>query len=139
MDRMCSHFESLDHIFTLLLISPHKVDFACSLCLLLHSTMMNPYFDNDCYTAVLLILFFEDVNNMRLSNCTCLQLAVEGITVPEDFKEFDDNGMMAIFTNLLKPPKVPAMGVAACAAGTLQEIQAYEVSAKSKMRLKGRG
>jgi hypothetical protein len=44
--------------------------------------------------------------------------------------------MMAIFTNLLKPPKVPATGMAACAAGTLQEIQAYEVSAKSKMRLK---
>ncbi len=45
--------------------------------------------------------------------------------------------MMAIFTNLLKPPKVPALRAAARAAGTLQEIQAYEVSAKSNMRLKG--
>jgi hypothetical protein len=74
---------------------------------------------------------------MGLSHHTRLQLAVEGITEPEDFKEFDDNGMTAIFTNLLKPPKVPALGVAARAAGTLREIQAYEVSAKSKMRLKG--
>ncbi len=45
--------------------------------------------------------------------------------------------MTAIFANLLKPPKVPAPGAAAHAAGTLQEIQAYKVSAKSKMRLKG--
>jgi hypothetical protein len=74
---------------------------------------------------------------MGLSHHTCLQLAVEGITEPEDFKEFNDDGMMAIFTNLLKPPKVPAIGAASCAAGTLREIQAYEVSAKSKMRLKG--
>ncbi len=74
---------------------------------------------------------------MGLSYRTRLQLAVEGITEPKDFKEFEDNGMMAIFTNLLRPPKVPALGVAAHAAGTLQEIQAYEVSTKSKMRLKG--
>ncbi len=57
--------------------------------------------------------------NNGLSHCTRLQLAVEGITEPKDFKEFDDNGMMAIFTNLLKPPKVPALSAAACAAGTL--------------------
>jgi hypothetical protein len=53
--------------------------------------------------------------------------------MPEDFKEFDDKGMKAIFTNPLKPPKVLATGAAACTAGTLRKIQAYEVSAKSKM------
>ncbi len=89
------------------------------------------------FNATALTLFFEEADNMGLSYCTRLQLAVEGITEPKDFKEFEDNGMTAIFTNLLKPPKVPALGVAACAAGTLWEIQAYEVSAKSKMRLKG--
>ncbi len=62
---------------------------------------------------------------------------VEGITTPKDFKEFNEGGMMAIFTNLLKPPKVPVQGAAAHAAKTLRKIQAYEVSAKSKMRLKG--
>ncbi len=74
---------------------------------------------------------------MGLSHRTHLQLAVEGITEPKDFKEFNNNGMKAIFTNLLQSPKVPALGVAARAAGTLQEIQAYEVSVKSKMRLNG--
>jgi hypothetical protein len=74
------------------------------------------------FDAAVLTLFFEDVNNMGLLNCTCLQLAVEGITVPEDFKEFNDDGMMAILTNLLTPPKILATGMAAHAAGTLQEI-----------------
>jgi hypothetical protein len=89
------------------------------------------------FDTLVLTPFFKDANIMGLSNCTRLQLAVEGITKPEHFKEFDNNGMVAIFTNLLKPPKVPVTGMAACAVGTLQEIQAYEVSAKSKMRLKG--
>ena len=74
---------------------------------------------------------------MGLSNRTRLQLAHEGIADPEDFKEFDEDGLNAIFSNLYKPPKIPAIGAAAIAAGRLREIQAYEVSAKSKMRLKG--
>jgi hypothetical protein len=89
------------------------------------------------FNAAALNLFFEDANNMGLSHCTHLQLAMEGITEPKDFKEINNDGMTAIFTNLLKPPKVPALSAAASAAGTLREIQAYEVSAKSKMRLKG--
>jgi hypothetical protein len=89
------------------------------------------------YNAAALTLFFEDANNMGLSHRTCLQLAVEGITESKDFKDFDNDEMMVIFMNLLKPPKVPALGAAARAAGNLQEIQAYEVSARSKMRLKG--
>jgi hypothetical protein len=89
------------------------------------------------FVATALSLFFEDANNMVLSYCTRLQLAVEGITEPKDFREVNNDGITAIFTNLLKPPKIPAPSVAACAAGTLQEIQAYEVSVKSKMRLKG--
>ena len=56
---------------------------------------------------------------------TRLQLAHEGIADPEDLKEFDED------------PKIPATGAAAVAAGRLREIQAYEVFAKSKMRLKG--
>ncbi len=71
------------------------------------------------FDAVALTLFFEDANNMGLSDRTHLQLAVDDITEPEDFKEFDNDGMTAIITNLLKPPKVPALGAAACAAGIL--------------------
>jgi hypothetical protein len=74
---------------------------------------------------------------MGLSNCTRLQLAHEGSAVPKDFNEFDKEGLSAIFLNLYKPPKVPTPGTAANAAGQLGEILAFEVSAKSKMRLKG--
>jgi hypothetical protein len=73
---------------------------------------------------------------MALSNRTCLQLVHEGITVPDNFIDFDAEGLEGIFLNLLKPPKVPAAGASALAAGRLCKIMAYEVSAKSKMRLK---
>ena len=89
------------------------------------------------FDAATLDIFFEDAGSMGLSNRTRLQLAHEGITDPEDFKEFDEDGLSAIFSNLYKPPKIPAIGTAAVAAGRLREIQAYEVSAKLKMRLKG--
>jgi hypothetical protein len=89
------------------------------------------------FDAPALTLFFEDAHNMGLSNRTCLQLAHEGIAVPDDFKEFDEEGLFATFLNLYKPPKVPVVGAAAIAAGRLRMIPAFEVSAKSKMRLKG--
>jgi len=91
------------------------------------------------FDAAAIDVFFEDAGSMGLSNRTRLQLAHEGITDPEDFKEFDEDGLNAIFSNLYKQPKIPATGAAAAAiaAGRLREIQAYEVSAKSKMRLKG--
>jgi hypothetical protein len=90
-----------------------------------------PFFD-----AAALTLFFEDAGSMGLSNCTRLQLAHEGIAVPKDFKEFNEEGLSAIFLNLYKPPKMPVPGAAAIAPGQLHEIPAFEVSAKSKMRLK---
>ena len=89
------------------------------------------------FDAAALDVFFEDAGNMGLSNHTRLQLAHEGIADPEDFKEFDEDGLDAIFSNLYKPPKVPAAGAAAITAGRLRKIQAYEVSAKSKMWPKG--
>jgi len=89
------------------------------------------------FDAAALTVFFEDVGSMGLSNRTRMQLAHEGIADPVDFKEFDEDGLDAVFSNLYKPPKVPAAGAAALAAGRLRKIQAYEVSAKSKMRLKG--
>jgi hypothetical protein len=74
---------------------------------------------------------------MALSNCTRLCLAIEVILIPNDFNDFDDDGLDAIFTNLAKPPKIQAICLADCQAGRLLEIMAFEVSAKSKMRLKG--
>jgi hypothetical protein len=87
--------------------------------------------------AAALTLFFEDANSMGLSNRTCLQLAHKGIAVPDDFEEFDKEGLSAIFSNLYKPLKVPVAGAAAIAAGQLRKIPAFEVSAKFKMRPKG--
>jgi hypothetical protein len=90
----------------------------------------------DAAAAAAFTLFFEDASSMELFNCVCLQLAHKGIAVPNNFKEFDEEGLSAIFSNLYKPPKVPAAGAAAIAAGQLCEILAFEVSAKSKMRFK---
>ncbi len=59
------------------------------------------------FDAAVLTLFFEDTNNMGMSNCTRLQLAHEGIAVPDNFKEFDKDGLSAIFSDLYKPPKIP--------------------------------
>jgi hypothetical protein len=83
------------------------------------------------FDAAALTAFFENADAMALSNHTRLQLASEGIQTPDDFKDFDDDGLEAIFLNLAKPPKVPGVGA------RLVEVRAYEVSAKSKMRLKG--
>jgi hypothetical protein len=47
-----------------------------------------------------LTLFFKGADAMALSNCTHLHLAIEGILVPNDFNNFDDNGLDAIFTTL---------------------------------------
>jgi hypothetical protein len=89
------------------------------------------------FDAAQLTLFFEGADFMALSNHMRLQLAHEGITVPDDFNDFDVEGLEGLFLNLLKPPKVPAAGAVALAVGRLHKIMAYKVSAKSKMRLKG--
>jgi hypothetical protein len=89
------------------------------------------------FNAAQLTSFFEGLDFMALSNCTRLQLAHEGITVPDNFIDFDAEGLKGIFLNLLKPPKIPTAGTAALAAGCLREIMAYEVSAKCMMHLKG--
>ena len=83
--------------------------------------------DAPLFDAAQLTSFFEGPDFMGLSNRTCLQLAHEGITVPDDFIDFDAEGLEGIFLNLLKPPKVPATGAAALAAGRLREIMAYKV------------
>jgi hypothetical protein len=84
-----------------------------------------------------LTLFFKGADIMALSNHTCLHLVIEGILVPNDFNDFDNDGLDAIFNNLAKPLKVEAIHPADCSAGLLLEIMAFEGSAKSKMRLKG--
>jgi hypothetical protein len=45
------------------------------------------------FDAAELTSFFEGLNFMALSNRTHLQLAHEGITVPDDFIDFDAEGL----------------------------------------------
>jgi hypothetical protein len=73
------------------------------------------------FDAAALNVYFEDAGSMGLSNRTCLQLAHKGIADPKDFKEFDEDGLTVIFSNLYKSPKIPATGAAAIAAGRLCE------------------
>jgi hypothetical protein len=89
------------------------------------------------FNPATLMLFFEGADAMALSNCTHLRLVIEGIFVPNNFNNFDNDGLDAIFTNLAKPPKVEATCLADPQAGCLLEIMAFKVSAKSKMCLKG--
>jgi hypothetical protein len=77
------------------------------------------------FNAAVLTFFFEDANCMGLSNRTRLQLTHEGIVVPDNFKEFDEEGLSTIFLNLYKPPKVPMAGTAAIAVGGLCKILAF--------------
>jgi hypothetical protein len=84
------------------------------------------------FDAAALDIFFEDAGKKGLSNRTRLQLAYEGIADPEDFKkEFDDDGLSAIFLNLYKPPKIPATGATAVAAGRLRDRMRCPPSRKS--------
>ena len=57
------------------------------------------------FNAAALTAFWEDNGAMALSNRTRVQLDNEGITIPEDLDEYDDEGMEKIFSNLAKPPK----------------------------------
>jgi hypothetical protein len=86
------------------------------------------------FTAAKIVTFFTDTANMGLTPCSARAVAAEGIATPADLAEFDRNGMELIFCNLRKPAKV-LRGGAAGAHGELQEVMAYELSAKSQICL----
>ena len=81
--------------------------------------------------------FFEGRDAIALSKRIHMQLQVEGIVVSIDFQDFDSNGLDAIFINLAKPSMIQAIRVQDRAVGRLMEVMSFEVSAKSKMCLKG--
>ena len=84
------------------------------------------------FDAAALIIFCEHADAMSISNRTCVQLAIEGIDVPGDLEEYDEDGMEKIFLNLANPPKE-----ATANAGRLREVLPYIVTGKSKMRIVG--
>ena len=57
------------------------------------------------FDVAALTIFWEDASAMSLSARTRTQLVVEGIELPEDLEEYDDEGLEKIFSNLAKPPK----------------------------------
>jgi hypothetical protein len=86
------------------------------------------------FTAAEIETFFTDAANMGLMPCSATAFAAEGIATPADLAEFDKNGMELIFCNLCKPTEALRGGTAG-ARGKLQEVMAYELSAKSQIRL----
>ncbi len=72
---------------------------------------------------------------MALSHCTRGQMAAEGLTVPANFVNFaKKEALEALLKRLYKPAKT-THGVGA--AMVLREVQAYEVPARSVVRLHG--
>ena len=77
--------------------------------------------------------FFEDADQMGLSNRTRVYLQGEGITRPDDLSEFVDKETWdQIIEKCKRPPQVPAP---AGAAGLVAQ-QPFLLPAKSLMRLK---
>ena len=87
------------------------------------------------FTAAQLTAFWTDNAQMALSHRTRGQMAAEGLTVPADFVDFaEKDELEALLKRLYKPAKT-THGVGA--AMVLREVQAYEVPARSVVRLHG--
>ncbi len=85
------------------------------------------------FTAAQLTAFWTNPAQMGLSARTRTQMALEGLTTPDDFEDFaEKSDLDAMIKLLLKPAKV-AHG----AAGILQEVASYVIPAKSQIRLDG--
>jgi hypothetical protein len=86
------------------------------------------------FTAAQLTAFWTD-NAQMVTHRTRGQMAAEGLTVPTDFVDFaEKDELEALLKRLYKPVKT-THGVGA--AMMLREVQAYEVPARSVVRLHG--
>ena len=64
----------------------------------------------------------------------CVQMAAEGLTMPDDFEDFPEKeDLEGLFKKLLKPAKTPGLG-----ANTLpQELATFVIPAKSMIHMHG--
>lgn len=87
------------------------------------------------FTAAQLTAFWTDNAQMGLSARTRTQMAIEGLTVPSDFVDFAEKDELdALLRRLYKPAKTThGIGV----NQVLREVQAYEVPAKTVIRMHG--
>ena len=87
--------------------------------------------NNMVLTAGQLTLFFEDTNQMGLSNRTRMHLQTEGITTLDDLVDFVAKNLWdPIVDNCKRPPRIVG------ARGALVNQQGFHLPAKSLMRLK---
>ena len=84
------------------------------------------------FTVARLTAFWTIQSQMGLTACTRVQMAVEGLTTPDDFEDFPEkDDLEGPSKQLLKPPKTPGLG----ANALLQEIATFDIPAKSMIRL----
>jgi hypothetical protein len=87
------------------------------------------------FNAAQFTAFWTDNAQMALLHCTGGQMAAEGLTIPANFVDFaKKEEFEALLKRLYKPAKT-THGVGA--AMVLREVQAYEVPARSVVRLHG--
>ena len=80
--------------------------------------------------------FFTGAQQMTLPKRSFDQLKEEGIHEPEDLKEVTKDGLESVFYNFHKPAKITVYTNPAARIGpSLREVEPFQVSAKSKMRL----
>ena len=70
------------------------------------------------FTAAQLTAFWTKPAQMEIPDWTCTQMALEGLVVPANFKDFNEKlDLDTLFKLMLKPAKVPHG-----AAGALKEV-----------------
>ena len=88
------------------------------------------------FTVAQLALFWTSQTQMGLTACTRVQMAAEGLTTPDEFKDFPEkDDLKGLFKQLLKPAKTPGLG--ANANALLQEVATFVIPAKSMICLQG--
>ena len=79
--------------------------------------------------------FFTDADQMGITQRTVTQLAVEGITTPDDLGDFDKDTLYMVAENLRRPGGREANPDPAAAPGSTIPTQPYAFSAKSQQRM----
>ena len=86
------------------------------------------------FTVAKLTSFWTSPAQMGLTARTRVQMAAEGLTMPDNFKDFSEkDDLEGLFKQLLKPAKIPGVGVNALP----QDVATFVIPEKLKIRLHG--